>query len=110
VKSMVIAPEDGATVRRGPLRVRGWAWSSAEIERVEVSIDGGPWKRATLGSPLGAFAWRPFEFAWNADAPGRHTVRTRATDARGRAQPDWARFNKLGYGNNAVRTIVLNVR
>lgn len=110
VKSMVIVPEDGAAIRRGLVRVRGWAWSAAEIERVEISIDHGPWQRATLGSALGPHAWRPFELAWDADQPGRHTLRTRATDARGNVQPDWARFNKLGYGNNAVRTTVVNVR
>ena len=33
----------------------------------------------------------------------------RATDINGRMQPDWARFNKHGYGNNAVRPVLIDV-
>lgn len=109
VKSMIVSPSDGARVGRGLVRIHGWAWSCVEIERVEISVDGDAWTAATLGSALGPHAWRPFELMWKPDRPGRHTLRSRATDARGKTQPEWARFNKQGYGNNAIRTMVVEV-
>jgi hypothetical protein len=41
---------------------------------------------------------------------GRHALRSRATDSRGNRQPDVARWNRYGYGNNAVRPVVVTVR
>jgi DMSO/TMAO reductase YedYZ molybdopterin-dependent catalytic subunit len=109
LRALLVSPRDGAPIPRGPVRLGGWAWSSAEVDRVEVSIDGGPWIAALLGAWLGPWAWRPFELTWDADRTGRHTLRARAIDKHGNVQPDWARFNKLGYGCNAIRTVVVEV-
>ena len=106
-KALILEP--GARVRHGPVRIAGWAWGGAEIARVEISIDGGEWQEAALGLGLGRYAWRRFELAWDARTPGRHTLRARAIDVRGRQQPEWARYNKHGYGNNAVRPILVDV-
>ena len=32
-----------------------------------------------------------------------HTIMARATDKKGRRQPDNAHWNVLGYGNNGIR-------
>jgi len=109
VKSVIVEPGEGARVRPGRTRFWGWAWSGdGAIDAVEVAVDGdGAWQRAGLEAPTSAHAWT----RWSLDvdlAPGRHLVRVRATDATGAVQPDVAPWNRLGYGNNAVRPILVD--
>ena len=40
---------------------------------------------------------------------GRHTLRARATDAAGNVQPDVPPWNRLGYGNNAIEVIYVDL-
>jgi DMSO/TMAO reductase YedYZ molybdopterin-dependent catalytic subunit len=112
VKSMVVSPAEGDTVPVGPTMVRGKAWSgNGEITKVEVSVDGGEnWQPARLLESPGPYAWREWEWEWSASDPGRHALRSRATDSTGARQPDAPPWNKYGYGNNAVRPIAVNVR
>jgi hypothetical protein len=49
-------------------------------------------------------------FAWEATELGRHSVRARATDAAGNAQPEVPPWNRFGYGNNAIEVIYVDVR
>lgn len=110
VKSTLVAPADHSAVTRGRVDAWGWAWSGAgPIARVELSLDGGAWQEARLDPPLAPHAWRRFALALTVDVPGRHTLRARAHDAAGRVQPDRAVWNKHGYGNNAVQTVVFSV-
>jgi sulfite oxidase len=111
VKSLIVDPAEGATVARGPVTVRGQAWSGAgEIVRVDVAVDGGEqWQPARLLGAPAAYTWRAWEFDWPADEPGRHVLRARATDAGGATQPASARWNKYGYGSNGVRPVVVDV-
>ena len=44
------------------------------------------------------------------DRPGQTALRARATDLAGRTQPERPRWNRLGYGGNAVHTVALRVR
>ncbi len=110
VKSMITSPTEGHALRAGITSVQGWAWSgSGRITRVEVATDGGEvWRDAILGSPPGAHAWTPWSLPWRAPL-GRSVLRSRATDETGAVQPDVAVWNRLGYGNNAVRAVVLDV-
>jgi len=39
-----------------------------------------------------------------------YTRRSRATDSTGAVQPDAIVWNRLGYGNNAIRLVVIEVR
>jgi DMSO/TMAO reductase YedYZ molybdopterin-dependent catalytic subunit len=71
--------------------VIGVAWG-APIEKVEVSIDNGPWTRARLrpASQAGDSAgltWRFWTYDWGTPAHGLHTVAARATDTHGMVQP-----------------------
>jgi hypothetical protein len=45
--------------------------------------------------------WQRWEIGWK-PAAGAHELRARATDVRGTAQPDVARYNTLGYLFGAV--------
>ncbi|MCC6241634.1 MAG: sulfite oxidase [Gemmatimonadaceae bacterium] len=109
VKSIIASPFEGATVAR-EVTVRGWAWSGeGTITRVEIAVDGGTaWHDATLGVATSAHAWTPWQHTVTFPRGGRFVLRVRATDSAGHTQPNDIVWNRLGYGNNAVRqTIVL---
>ena len=96
-------------LERGRVAIAGRAWSGmAPIARVEVSVDGA-WSEATLGAPLGPYAWRPWTFAWEA-TPGEHVLGCRAFDEAGNAQPLEQPWNLQGMGNNLVQRVPVVVR
>ena len=99
-----------ATLRPGRQLLTGRSWSGqGAIARVEVSVDGGPWQRATLEPRNTALAWRQWSLAWVA-RPGDHQVRVRATDTAGNTQPDTVPFNRDGYLFGAVVRHPVSVR
>lgn len=107
VKSMIVAPADGDHTSAETI-VRGWAWSGAgAIIRVEVAVNDA-WRDAELGVPASPYAWTPFALPVTLP-PGEVVLRSRATDASGATQPDRIVWNRLGYGNNAVRAITVIV-
>lgn len=110
VKSLITAPPEGRAAQDEITQVSGWAWSgSGRITRVEVATEGGDdWREATLGESPGVYAWTPWSIPWHAPL-GRSVLRSRATDDTGAVQPDTAEWNRLGYGNNAVRGVVVDV-
>ena len=82
------------------------------MERVEFSPDGGrTWHDATLGEPVGRYAWRPWTYEWDARGPGEYELCARATDASGRTQPDDddEAWNQGGYGVNVVQRVNVKV-
>jgi hypothetical protein len=54
-------------------------------------------------------AWTRWDAELRLDAPGRYVLRSRARDAAGAVQPEVPPWNRLGYGNNAVRAVVVDV-
>ncbi len=94
----------------GPCTLTGRAWSGfAQVERVEVSADGGAtWADAALEEPLAEFAWRGWHFEWDA-RPGEHVLSCRATDGAGNTQPLEPFWNLGGYCNNAVQRVHVTV-
>jgi DMSO/TMAO reductase YedYZ molybdopterin-dependent catalytic subunit len=98
-------------VEPGPVRVTGRAWSGwGEIDRVEVSADGGAaWDAARLGVPAGPHSWTPWSYEWDA-RPGEHVLCCRAGDTSGRSQPDGPRWNVGGYANTEVQRVCVVVR
>jgi DMSO/TMAO reductase YedYZ molybdopterin-dependent catalytic subunit len=106
VRAVVTWPVDGATVPAGAVEVRGLAWSGNQpVVRVELSVDGGAtWQAAELDAPESAYAWQHWRTTWNAP-PRAHTLKVRATDERGRTQPDAAEWNLLGYANNGIQSV-----
>jgi DMSO/TMAO reductase YedYZ molybdopterin-dependent catalytic subunit len=111
VKSLIVTPEDGASLPAGRLRVAGFAWTGdGEIARVDVSTDNGTsWQRARLGRDRERYAWRAFEYEWRGVPSGSHTVIARAVDSRGRMQTDAPQWNPSGYLWNAPDRISVNV-
>lgn len=112
VKSLITAPLDGAVVAPGPVTVAGFAWAGETgIQRVDVSTDNGAtWTPATLvGQPV-PYAWRRFEFTFQATRQDSHTILSRATDAKGQAQPIVPPWNPSGYLWNAPDQIRIEVK
>ncbi len=108
------APGHVARRANGEYVIRGAAWG-APIAAVEVQIDNGPWRAATLDrpAPLAAdeiqstgtntadslessarrrrydrgYSWRFWVLDWGSPTPGEHTVRSRSFDVSGNVQP-----------------------
>jgi hypothetical protein len=97
------------TVDAGRITLTGRAWcGTAPVARVEVGVDGA-WKDASLDDPLGQFAWRGWQYEWEA-TPGEHILSCRATDANGDIQPLEQPWNVQGMGNNLVQAVPVVVR
>lgn len=98
-------------VQRGPVFLRGRAWSGwASVEAVEVSDDGGQsWNPAQLGETVGPYAWRSWQYTWRPQHPGSYDLSCRAADGAGNAQPVHSPWNVGGYANNAVQRVRVNV-
>lgn len=72
--------------RSGGYRIHGAAWG-ADIARVEVRIDDGPWQAATLGEGRDdPHTWTFWHLDWSPSA-GEHAVTSRAIAADGEIQP-----------------------
>jgi hypothetical protein len=77
-----------ANVPAGKVRVAGVAWAQhTGIEKVEVRVDQGAWREATLSQQVNLNTWRMW---WTeVDLPsGVHQVFCRATDKSGYTQTD----------------------
>lgn len=87
-QSRIDVPAAGSKIAGGRQPIAGVAWAPTRgIDRVEVSIDGGPWLEATLAAALDVDAWRQWFLPWD-PAPGRHVIAVRATDGLGDVQTD----------------------
>jgi DMSO/TMAO reductase YedYZ molybdopterin-dependent catalytic subunit len=65
----------------GQYRIIGAAWG-APIAAVEVQIDGGLWRPATIDrSEEAEFAWKVWSLDWADASAGEHAVTARAIDA-----------------------------
>ena len=109
VRSLITEPGPDDEVGRGEVAIRGVAWSgAAPIARVEVSVNGG-WEEARLIGERARHRWQWWELLTRLDRPGPVVLRARATDLAGRTQPEQAEWNRLGYGNNAIQEVPIQV-
>jgi DMSO/TMAO reductase YedYZ molybdopterin-dependent catalytic subunit len=98
VKSAFELAWDARLPAGGEVLLRGRSWSGAgPVTRVEVSAGDDDWRPADLVAADRGGPWQRWTFRWRPPAPGRWTLRARATDATGAGQPDRASHNDLGY-------------
>ena len=110
VRALITEPAPDQETRCGELAIRGVAWSgAAPIARVEVSVGGESWQEARLISERKRHSWQWWELITRVPGPGVVTLRARATDLAGRAQPERAEWNRLGYGNNAIQQVPVRI-
>jgi DMSO/TMAO reductase YedYZ molybdopterin-dependent catalytic subunit len=112
LKSIITQPVQGATVAAGRIVVLGAAYAGEQpVAGVVVSVDGGQnWRPATFIGPNEPYAWRQWQFIWEAAQPGEYTLMARATDNSGNHQQMEADWNVLGYGNNGVKEHAVTVQ
>jgi DMSO/TMAO reductase YedYZ molybdopterin-dependent catalytic subunit len=99
VKSMV------ARLTRSGTRytAHGFALASAlPLRAVEVRVDDGPWRKATLDSMNTRYSWQLFTYQVGELTSGEHTIVSRATDANGVVQPEQSALaqKKTNWENN----------
>ena len=112
VNSLITNVSDGQRFGHGsPVIVKGLAWDGGYgIRRVEVSLDEGrSWEATELGSDLGRFSFRPWQFAFQPRAKGRLTVMARASNAQGSTQTYELIFNGPGYHNNVIQKLAIEI-
>ena len=86
----------------------GAAWSDGTpLDRVEVRVDDGAWRAATMDRPDDPHTWTFFTFETEGLTPGEHTLVSRATDVDGRTQPVDLSMKRTRWENNELfeRTI-----
>ena len=110
VRSFITNLADGAHVHAGETALRGIAFDGGSgIASVEVSADdGATWQKATLGTDLGPYAFRP----WSATlrlSPGKTVLKVRATAVSGETQPATPLWNPGGYMRNVIESVRLEV-
>jgi len=106
--SRIDVPHDGEALTPGTRAVAGVAWAPHRgIERVEVQVDDGPWRKATLGPTASDDTWVQWWLRWDAPA-GEHQIRVRAVDGEGRTQTA-ARAAPAPDGATGLHTIEVTV-
>ena len=112
IRSLLVSLASGTILPCGEHRLQGLAWSgAAPVTRVEVSTNGGmSWEEAKLVSEPAPYAWRHWEYRWVASRPVLAHLCSRAFDAAGNSQPLEAPWNTLGYANNAIQRVEIEVR
>jgi sulfane dehydrogenase subunit SoxC len=102
VNAVIVRPCDEDRLAPGRHLISGWAWSASEITRVEVNTDqGASWQESHVVAREPAPTWQRFGFEWDVATPGVYEIRARATDSRGRVQPN--------RGRNAVHAVSVTV-
>lgn len=105
VRSFLISPDGSTKIPAGmQVTLRGIAFSGyGKIVKVEISEDGAKtWRAAQLGEDHGAYSFRTWEAPWTPKIPGSYTVAVRATDEKGKVQPDEPVWNPGGYLWNQI--------
>jgi hypothetical protein len=93
----------------GRLKIFGLAWTDGTgLASVEVRVDSGSWQRAKLEGRGNPCTWI-FTLEIDPLSAGEHSIVSRATDARGRTQPERLETKKTYWEDNAQfrRTIAV---
>jgi DMSO/TMAO reductase YedYZ molybdopterin-dependent catalytic subunit len=85
-ESRIDVPRAGSTIDAGSTVIAGVAWAQhTGIEKVEVQVDAGSWREATLAVAPNVDTWVQWSIDWTAES-GSHVVQVRATDRSGATQ------------------------
>ncbi|GII56339.1 molybdopterin-binding protein [Planotetraspora thailandica] len=85
-ESRIDVPKDGDDIPAGRTTIAGVAWAQHKgIAAVEVQVDGGEWREATLAQVPGPDTWRQWSIVADL-AKGKHVITVRATDVTGYTQ------------------------
>ena len=85
-------------------RILGFALTDGTpLKSVEVRIDNGPWRAATIEKSATTHSWKLFSHVWEDPQPGEHFIVSRAIDSGGNTQPaeEELDLKKTRWENNA---------
>jgi DMSO/TMAO reductase YedYZ molybdopterin-dependent catalytic subunit len=87
ISARIDTPNALDELAQGENLIGGVAWAQQKdgVAKVEVRVDGGPWKPAELGPDGGNDYWRQWVYRWDAE-PGQHTIAARVTSGDGEVQ------------------------
>ena len=93
-----------------PAQLRGYAFAGLHrVDAVELSIDHGPWVSISF-TPGNPGSWSLWQYTtWHPHAPGRYSVRVRATDETGFTQDEHAVDSPFPNGSSAVHQMSITV-
>jgi DMSO/TMAO reductase YedYZ molybdopterin-dependent catalytic subunit len=111
VNSTIQKPLNRQILNTGNHTIKGIAWTGkGRVTKVEISLDGGlTWDSAKISLSADNYAWVRWIYNWDAGTKGEHTIISKATDSEGRVQPKEPRWNRKGYGYNAVDRVKVKV-
>jgi DMSO/TMAO reductase YedYZ molybdopterin-dependent catalytic subunit len=83
------------------------------LRSVEVKIDDGAWRQASIDSGQSKYAWKLFTYEHEGITAGEHTIVSRATDVNGDVQPtreelDATKKTRLEDNSQHPRTILIS--
>lgn len=110
-RALITDPVDGASLTGGRLTVTGLAWAMEPVVAVDVTADGGrTWHPAVLQDLDSRWSWRRWRLELELGTPlGLRTISARARDADGQCQEWHSKPNRLGYANNAIHSIAVDL-
>lgn len=112
VNSIIQQPLPQSRLDAGIHNIYGIAWTGeGKIQKVDISFDEGQsWEKTMLKQdPNQLYSWTFWSYKWSASKKGQYTILVRATDTTGREQPIKVKWNRLGYGYNAISTINIEI-
>lgn len=108
-QSRIDTPRPLARLQTGDTIIGGVAWAQGRgIDAVEVRVDDGEWRPATLGPEAGIDYWRQWYLRWDA-TEGRHDLQVRARDSTGEWQTD-ERATPFPSGATGRHRVAVTVR
>jgi DMSO/TMAO reductase YedYZ molybdopterin-dependent catalytic subunit len=108
LSSRIDTPRVGATVAAGTVAIAGVAWAqNVGIAAVDVRIDGGDWRSATLAKTVTVDSWLQWSYAWEATS-GSHEVQVRATNLDGEVQTS-TEAPPAPDGSSGLHTVTVRV-
>lgn len=108
-QSRIDTPRVNSTIDSETTAIAGVAWSPLHgIKGVEVRVDDGPWKPATLGPEQAKTTWRQWWVPWEPTS-GNHVLQCSATDGTGTKQTE-KRQDVIPDGATGFHTIAVTVR
>ena len=102
-------PGSFATVKGGKVVIGGVAWAQRHgVVRVQVSIDEGPWRDATMGPDVNVDYWRQWAYVWNTTATGQHAVQARVVYGKDSLQST-TRKDVFPNGSSGIVNLIFDI-
>jgi DMSO/TMAO reductase YedYZ molybdopterin-dependent catalytic subunit len=108
LSSRIDTPKDNRQLKAGRIAIAGVAWEQhVGISAVDVQIDGGAWRSATLAKVVSVDTWLQWVYEWDA-TPGQHQIAVRATNTEGVVQTSKL-ADPAPNGSTGLHTITVSV-